>query len=54
MFLKTFNLVPFESYIYIMQEAKKSMSSLNLVCLPTLQVTICALFYGPVLYKIVC
>ena len=30
-FFKTFNLVSFENYIYIMQEAKKSMSSLNLV-----------------------
>ena len=27
----TFNLGSFENYIYIMQEAKKSMSSLNLV-----------------------
>ena len=40
-FLKTFNLGSFENYIYIMQEAKKSLSSLNLVFfLPTLQVTI--------------
>jgi hypothetical protein len=30
-FFKTFNLGSFENYIYIMQEAKKSMSSLNLV-----------------------
>jgi hypothetical protein len=41
-----------ENYIYIMQEAKKSMSSLNLVFfLPTLQVTTCTLFYGPILYN---
>ena len=30
-FFKTFNLGSFENYIYIMQEAKKSMSSLNVV-----------------------
>ena len=30
-FFKTFNLGSFENYIYIMQEAKKSMSSLNRV-----------------------
>ena len=35
-----------------MQEAKKSMSSLNLVFfLPILQVTTCTLFYGPILYN---
>ena len=35
-----------------MQEAKQSMSSLNLVfILSTLQVTTRALFYGPILYK---
>ena len=51
-FFKTFNLGSFENYIYIMQEAKKSMSSINLVFfLPTLQVTTCTLFYGPILYN---